>query len=82
LAHTNILCSINLFLGLGGNKIEVIADEASTKLNEFEILHIPIGSNHSATVKENEMMYYIWMDFFLTKKGEDWLKTHKKMGKK
>ena len=68
-----------LFLGLAGNKIEVIADDASIQFNEFEILHIPIGSNHSAKVKENETMYYVWMDFFLTKKGEEWLKTHNKI---
>ena len=41
------------------------------------MLHIPLGSSHSVTVEEDEIMYYVWMDFFLDKKGEEWLKTHK-----
>ncbi len=57
-----------LFLGLAGSKVTVFADDASTQFNEFELLHIPIGSNHSASVKEDETMYYLWMDFFFNQK--------------
>ncbi len=66
-----------LFLGLAGNDVIVHADDKSVHFPEFSILHIPIGSNHWVTVDEGKKMYYQWMDFFLTKKGEEWLKTHK-----
>jgi quercetin dioxygenase-like cupin family protein len=68
-----------LFLGLAGSKVTVFADDETTEFNEFELLHIPIGSSHGVSVKANETMYYLWMDFFLTKHGEEWLKTHKKI---
>ncbi len=68
-----------LFLGLAGSNVTVFADDASTQFKEFELLHIPIGSSHGVSVENNETMYYLWMDFFLTKQGEEWLKTHKKI---
>lgn len=66
-----------LFLGLTDNDIIVHADGASVQLKEYALLHIPIGSSHWVTVDENKKMYYLWMDFFLTKEGQEWLKTHK-----
>ncbi len=66
-----------LFLGLGQNDVTVFADDKSIAFKEFEILHIPIGASHWVTVDEGKIMNYQWMDFFLTKKGEEWLKTHK-----
>jgi len=66
-----------LFLGLAGNDITVHADDKSVGLKEYSILHIPTGSSHWAEVAENKKMYYLWMDFFLTKEGQKWLKTHK-----
>jgi hypothetical protein len=27
-------------------------------------------------VADQHTMYYVWMDFFLNKEGEEWLKTH------
>ena len=66
-----------LFLGLAGNDITVHADDKSVGLKEYSIVHIPLGSSHWAEVAENKKMYYMWMDFFLTKKGQEWLKTHK-----
>ncbi|MCB4800140.1 hypothetical protein [Neotamlana laminarinivorans] len=68
-----------LFLGLTDNDITVFADDASTQLKEFALLHIPIGSSHWVKVEENKRMNYMWMDFFLTKEGQEWLKTHKPM---
>lgn len=65
-----------LFLGLSGNDIEVFADEAQTSLPAYSLLHIPLGSSHSVKVEQGKNMYYVWMDFFLDKKGEEWLKTH------
>ncbi|MFY0606530.1 MAG: hypothetical protein JXR10_07440 [Cyclobacteriaceae bacterium] len=68
-----------LFLGLSKNDIVVHADEASTEFKEYSLLHIPLGSSHWVTVEEGKKMYYMWMDFFLTKEGQEWLKTHKPM---
>ena len=66
-----------LFLGLSDNDITVYADGASTALKAHSLLHIPIGSSHWVTVEAHKKMHYLWMDFFLTKAGEEWLKTHK-----
>lgn len=66
-----------LFLGLSDNDVTVHADNASTRFTQYSLLHIPIGSNHWVSVGENKKMYYMWMDFFLTKEGQEWLKTHK-----
>ena len=66
-----------LFLGLTDNDVIVHADDKSSEFKEFSLLHIPIGSSHWVTVEENKKMYYMWMDFFLTKEGQEWLKTHK-----
>lgn len=65
-----------LFLGLSGNNVTVYADQAQVNLPSYSLLHIPLGSSHSVKVDQDKKMYYIWMDFFLDKKGEEWLKTH------
>ena len=65
-----------LFLGLAENDIVVHADNVSTVFKEYALLHIPLGSTHWVNVAKNKTMNYMWMDFFLTKKGEEWLKTH------
>ncbi len=66
-----------LFLGLKDNDITVIADEARANLTAFSILHIPLGSNHGAEVAEGGKLHYVWMDFFMSKEGQEWLKMHK-----
>jgi mannose-6-phosphate isomerase-like protein (cupin superfamily) len=66
-----------LFLGLPGNEIIVHADAAQVKLPENAMLHIPVGASHWAEVAEGKKMHYIWMDFFSTREGQLWLKTHK-----
>ena len=66
-----------LFLGLSKNNCMVYADDAEVEFPEYSLLHIPLGSRHSVSVEKDEIMYYVWMDFFLDKKGEEWLKTHK-----
>lgn len=66
-----------LFLGLSQNNCVVYADDDQIDFPEHSILHVPLGSSHSVSVAENKVMYYIWMDFFLDKQGEEWLQTHK-----
>ncbi len=68
-----------LFLGLADNEITVFADDAQIKLPAYSILHIPLGSSHSVEVEKGKKMYYMWMDFFRDKEGEEWLKTHNKI---
>lgn len=65
-----------LFLGLSKNNCVVYADDAQVNFPQYSVLHIPLGSRHSVSVEKEEVMYYVWMDFFLDKKGEEWLKTH------
>jgi len=65
------------FLGLRGNDITVRADGAATQLGEFDLLVIPHGSMHGATVADGKTLHYIWMDFFSDKEGQAWLETHK-----
>ncbi len=66
-----------LFFGLKDNDITVLADDARTNLTAFSILHIPLGSNHGAEVAAGKKLHYVWMDFFMDKKGQEWLKMHK-----
>lgn len=75
-AHSHPMLD-QLFLGLTDNDIVVHADGASAQLKEYALLHIPIGSSHGVSVGENRKMNYMWMDFFMTKEGQEWLKTHK-----
>ena len=65
-----------LFLGLSNNECVVYADDANVDFPQHSLLHIPLGSSHSVSVEKDAIMYYVWMDFFLDKKGEEWLKTH------
>jgi len=65
-----------LFLGLTDNQTIVYADEAQVDFPEYSLLHIPRGSSHSVSVNANNEMYYVWMDFFVDKDGEEGLKTH------
>lgn len=75
-AHEHAMLD-QLFLGLANNDIIVHADDKSAVFKEYSLLHIPIGASHWVKVNENKKMYYLWMDFFLTKEGQEWLKTHK-----
>lgn len=65
-----------LFFGLRGNDIIVSADDDQANLTEFSILHIPLGSHHGAHVLEGKKLHYVWMDFFMKKEGQEWLKMH------
>lgn len=77
-AHEHAMLD-QLFLGLADNDIMVYADDKSVRFKGLSLLHIPIGSSHWVTVDGGKKMYYMWMDFFLTKEGQEWLNTHKSM---
>jgi len=70
-----------LFLGLTNNQVVVFADAAKVDFPAYSVLHIPLGSSHSVEAGKGDKMYYMWMDFFLDKKGEEWLKTHQEVKK-
>ncbi|PWH84261.1 hypothetical protein DIS18_06915 [Algibacter marinivivus] len=74
-AHEHAMLE-QLFLGLTDNQTIVYADNAQINFPEYSLLHIPLGSSHSVSVKADNKMYYVWMDFFIDKDGEEWLKTH------
>lgn len=66
-----------IFLGLKGSDITVLADNEHANLTPFSILHIPLGSNHGAEVAAGKHLHYVWMDFFVATEGQEWLKNHK-----
>ncbi|MGB5419997.1 hypothetical protein [Algibacter sp.] len=74
-AHEHAMLE-QLFLGLTDNQTIVYADAAQVDFPEYSLLHIPRGSSHSVSVTAGDEMYYVWMDFFVDKDGEEWLKTH------
>jgi hypothetical protein len=53
-----------LFYGLENNNCVVHANEHNVDFGEHTLLHIPLGSNHGATVHKGRTLHYIWMDFF------------------
>ncbi|MEI8289473.1 MAG: hypothetical protein WCH99_08355 [Verrucomicrobiota bacterium] len=65
------------FIGLQGNRCTVSADAEATLLPALAILHIPLGSMHGAKVRAGDKLYYVWVDFFTTQAGQEWLKMHK-----
>jgi mannose-6-phosphate isomerase-like protein (cupin superfamily) len=62
-----------LFFGLKGCRCTCTADGESQLLTENMLLHIPLGSKHSVSVKEGEKLAYIWFDFFLTIEGQKYM---------
>jgi hypothetical protein len=68
-----------LFLGWDNCQCTCIADGESTLLTENTILHIPLGSKHSVSVSEGDILSYIWFDFFFSLKGQDYIEEQHKM---
>lgn len=74
-AHTHPMLE-QLFFGLQGNDIEVFADEAKRRFIEGDLLHIPLGSMHGATVEAGKELHYIWIDLFNSMADMDYIKKH------
>lgn len=62
-----------IFFGLKDCRCSCFADGKETVLTENMMLHIPLGSKHYVSVAEGNNLAYIWMDFFLTLKGEKYM---------
>jgi mannose-6-phosphate isomerase-like protein (cupin superfamily) len=65
-----------LWLGLRGHDVTVHADGASVRMRENELLHIPLGSTHGASVGAGNRMHYVWLDFFESVEAQQWLRQH------
>jgi hypothetical protein len=70
-----------IFLGWENCRCTCIADGESTLLTENLMLHIPLGSKHSVSVKDGDILSYIWFDFFFTLKGQDYIEEQHKTDK-
>ena len=66
-----------LFIGLPASRQRVEADEDAHELVGNEVLHIPLGSMHGATVADGDVLSYIWVDMFRDAAGMAWLDNHK-----
>ena len=67
------------FLAMKGCRCTVMADGESIVLTENMMVHIPLGSKHSVSVAEGDMLAYIWCDFFFTLKGEGYIDEQHRM---
>ncbi len=71
-AHSHPMLE-QLFLGLPGCRCTVYADDTSILLTENMIIHIPLGSMHSVKVAGGDKLAYVWLDFFKTIEGQDYI---------
>jgi mannose-6-phosphate isomerase-like protein (cupin superfamily) len=75
-AHTHPMLE-QLFLGLPGNDIWVLAGSNQVRFRANELLHIPLGSRHGARVAAGRDLHYIWIDLFHSMKDMDYItKSH------
>lgn len=66
-----------LFLGLAENNCVVEADNAQATFMDYDLLHIPLGSNHGVTVEKGKKLKYIWIDIFNSQEDMAYIKnTH------
>jgi hypothetical protein len=62
-AHTHPMLE-QLFFGLPGNDVVVMADSAEARFLEKDLLHIPLGSMHGTKVAAGKDLHYVWIDLF------------------
>jgi mannose-6-phosphate isomerase-like protein (cupin superfamily) len=68
-----------LFFGLKDCHATCHADQLQTQFKENTLLHIPLGSRHSVSVDEGNVLSYIWFDFFLSLAGQSYMSEQHKM---
>lgn len=61
------------FLGLPDNQCRVHADNDTVDFGPNDLLHIPLGSNHSVDVDAGRHLHYIWIDIFRDERGMAWI---------
>lgn len=68
-----------LFFGLAGNDVTVMADTAEARFLENDLLHIPPGSSHGVRVETGKELHYVWIDVFHSLEDIDYIKENHKM---
>ena len=74
-AHTHPMLE-QLFLGLAGNDVDVMADSAEAGFLEKHLLHIPLGSSHGVKVEAGKELHYVWIDIFHSLEDIDYIKDN------
>ena len=74
-AHTHPMLE-QLFFGLAGNDVLVMADSAEVGFLEKDLLHIPLGSSHGVKVEEGNELHYVWIDIFHSLDDIDYIKNN------
>jgi len=74
-AHTHPMLE-QLFFGLAGNDVLVMADSAEAGFLEKDLLHIPLGSNHGVKVEAGNKLHYVWIDIFHSLDDIDYIKNN------
>jgi hypothetical protein len=62
-----------LFYGLSENCCYVQADAHEQFFGGNTLLHIPLGSLHSVRVEEENILHYVWIDFFKEQKDMSYI---------
>jgi mannose-6-phosphate isomerase-like protein (cupin superfamily) len=70
--HTHPMLE-QLFFGLSGNDIVVMADSVEARFQEKDLLHIPLGSRHGTKVAAGKDLHYIWIDLFHSMEDMDYI---------
>lgn len=68
-----------LFFGLENCDCSCVADENEEVLIENMLLHIPLGREHSVSVKGGNKLSYLWLDFFLSLEGQKYMSEQHQM---
>jgi hypothetical protein len=74
-AHTHPMLE-QLFFGLMGNNVIVMADSAEARFLEKDLLHIPLGSSHGVKVEAGKKLHYVWIDIFHSLEDIDYIKEN------
>jgi len=74
-AHTHPMLE-QLFFGLAGNDVIVLADSAEARFMEKDLLHIPLGSSHGVKVEAGNKLHYVWIDIFHSLEDIDYIKDN------
>ena len=62
-----------LFYGLPGNHCYLKVDEQEVAFEENVLLHIPLGSVHGVGVEEDNILHYLWLDFFRSERDTSYI---------
>ncbi len=67
------------FFSLPENLAELKVDGSISAFGGCSIVHIPLGSAHSLSVREGAKLHYLWCDRLIDEKSSDYIRTAHKM---